>query len=176
MNAPSINPFEELMKRGDLRSIGHSEEVIPLIDNRQNFDKLFELLFHNDRLVVMRTADAVEKITIDHPEYLKAHKKEILNLFDKAEDKELKWHLAQIVSRVKLNENEAGKAWQILTGWALDPKESRIVRTNSVHGLFNLLSQYPGLEQDFLLTIDQVTKENIPSINARLRQLKILKR
>lgn len=171
-----MNPFEEKMKDGDHRSIGHSDEVIPLIDSRESFNRLFELLFHKDRLVVMRTADAIEKITIDHPEYLKDHKTEILNIFKKAEDKELKWHLAQIVSRVELNEKEVGKIWQILTNWTLDPKESRIVRTNAVHGLFNLLTQYPELEQDFRLTIDQVTKENIPSINARLRILKILKR
>lgn len=171
-----MNPFEAIMKGGDLRSIGHSGKVIPLINNQENFDRLFELFFHKDRLVVMRTADAIEKITIDHPEYLKDYKTEILNIFKQAEEKELKWHLAQIVSRVELNEKELGLIWKILTNWTLDPKESRIVRTNSVHGLFNLLSQYPELEQDFRLTIDQVTKENIPSINARLRILKILNR
>ena len=170
-----MNPYEEIMKGGDLRSTGHSDKVLPLIDCREKFDQLFELLYHTDRLVVMRTADTVEKITIEHPEYLKNHKTEILNLFETAEDKELKWHLAQIVSRVRLNKNEVGKIWQIMTKWVLDPKESRIVRTNSVHGLFDLLSQYPVLEPDFRLTIDQVKKENIPSINARLRKLKRLK-
>ena len=124
----------------------------------------------------MRTVDVVEKITREHPEYLKPHKSHILSLFETAEEKELKWHLAQLISRVELNEAEIGKIWEILTGWAVDPKESRIVRTNAMHALFNLLSQYPELNQDFLLTVRHIEKENIPSINARLRILKILKR
>lgn len=168
--------LEELMKDGDLRSLSHSEEVLAMIRDNQSFDELFELLFHKLRLVVMRTADAVEKITREHPEYLGSHKNEILELLGSACEKELKWHLAQIISRVELNDSEIGRVWEILTGWALDPKESRIVRTNAIHALFNLLSPYPELRQDFLLTVEQIKKENIPSVNARLRNLKVLKR
>jgi len=170
-----MNPYEEILKGGDLRSIGQSDKVIPLIRNSKDFDKLFELLFHVDRLIIMRAADAVEKITQEYPYYLNFHKKAILKLLETAHNKELKWHLAQIISRLKLNQNQIGKAWQILTFWALDPKESRIVRTNAIHGLFNLLDQYPQLEADYQLTIAQIEKENIPSINARLKHLKKLR-
>lgn len=164
------------MQGGDLRSPGHSEEVIRLVKDRHSFNEVFALLFHEDRHVVMRTADAVEKISREHPYYLQSQKEEILKLLESAHEKELKWHLAQLISRVELNEAETGIVWQILTAWVIDPKESRIVRTNSIHALFNLLAQYPDLEQDFLLTVRLVEKENIPSINARLRNLKVLKR
>lgn len=168
--------LEEILSGGDRRSIGHSEDLLPLIDSMQGFDRLFEFLFHNNNLIVMRTADAVEKITREQPGYLQSHKEEIFELLESAYDKELKWHLAQLISRIELNEAEIGKVWLILTDWAIDPKESRIVRTNSIHALFNLLSQYPELEQDFQLTVERVEKENIPSINARMRILKIINR
>lgn len=168
--------LEELLDGGRPRSIDEGTKIIRLIDNQRSFDALFELLFHENPVVVRRAADAVEKISLGRPEYLKFHKTLLLKLFETAEDKEVKWHLAQLVSRLELNEVEFGVVWQILSTWAMHPKESRIVRTNSIHALFDLLSQYPELTQDFLITAGQVEKENIPSINARMRKLKIIKR
>src|SRR5690606_30935237 len=95
--------LEGLLNDGDLRSTGHSVEIIELIKTSQSFDKLFAFLFSENQLIVMRAADAVEKITRSHPHYLKTHKKEIFELLERASDKELKWHLAQIISRLKLN-------------------------------------------------------------------------
>lgn len=167
-----MKDFETILSGGDLRSIGQSNKVASLIDNQIKFDKLFQLLFHPDRKIVMRTADAIEKITIPNPNYLKSHKKAIIALCDKAEDKELKWHLALLVSRLTLTRQELGKIWHTLTSWATNKKESRIVRVNSLQGLFNLLAQDKQLHRDFFLTISQVEKENIPSLIARIKKFK----
>ena len=75
------------------------------------FDELFENLFSIDRLVVMRTADALEKISATNPELLSNHKAEIINFLDTAHDKEFMWHLALMVSRLDLTTNELGKVW-----------------------------------------------------------------
>ncbi len=61
---------------GDLRTIVGANKVVSLIKTQSNFDKLFQYLFSNDRLIIMRTADAIEKITTKHPEYLTKHKNE----------------------------------------------------------------------------------------------------
>lgn len=167
-----MNQFEEILQGGDLRSIGESNRIGSLIKNQEDFDELFELLFHTDRKVAMRAADSVEKITSKYPNYLVHHKKEILKFFDNANNIEMKWHLALIVSRLRLNDNEVGFVWQVLTRWANNHRESKIVRVNSIQGLFNLLQQHGELEKDFQLTLDQVQREKIPSINARLRKLK----
>jgi len=66
--------FDDILKGGDLRSIGQSNNVVSLIHNQESFDKLFQQLFHNDRKVVMRTADAIEKMTLNNRDYLKRHK------------------------------------------------------------------------------------------------------
>ena len=145
--------FQKVLKDGDLRSIGKSDLVVSMVNDQKSFDELFVLLFGKDRKVVMRAADAIEKITIPHPEYLEKHKAAILELCSNANAKELKWHLALIVSRLKLTEDELGRIWQTLTGWATNQKESRIVRVNSLQGLYNLLAQNPDLRQDLLQTI-----------------------
>ena len=167
-----MNKFQNILQGGDLRSIGKVNEIIELVKNQDNFDKLFIGLTNADRKVVMRTADSIEKITIDKPDYLKKHKTQLLNFFETAKDIELKWHLALIISRVSLNEKEIGYVWQTLTNWAIDKQESKIVRVNSIQGLSNLLKQNPELTKDFSLTLSEIEKERIPSISARIKKLK----
>ena len=161
-----------ILKGGDLRSIGQSNKIVSLIDNQKSFDELFQQLFHSDRKVVMRSADAIEKITLKYPGFLKLHTANLLKLIETAKHIELKWHLALIASRLDLTKKEFGKVWQILTDWANDKKESKIVRVNSMQGLFNLLQTKQELKQDFNLIISQIEKEKIPSLNARIKKLK----
>ena len=120
----------------------------------------------------MRAIDAIEKITLKHPNYLLKHKNEILDLSTVALDKELKWHLAQIIPRLSLTPHELTKAWKLLMDWALDNNNSRIVRVNSIQGLFEMLKENNELTQDFALTLTELEKEHIPSINARIRSIK----
>ena len=164
--------FEDLLKGGDLRSIGKANVIVKEVTNQSDFDALFMGLFHTDRKVVMRTADAIEKITLTKPMLLNNHKKEVLELFFSAKHIELKWHLALLVSRLTLTSAETGKVWHYLTDWATNKKESKIVRVNSVQSLFNLLQKNMELKQDFDQTIDRITIENIPSINARIKKIK----
>ena len=167
-----MNEFSDLLKGGDLRSIAKSNKVVSLVDNQERFDELFQNLFDTDRIVVMRTADAVEKITLKNRAYLQKHKTEILSLCDRARDKELKWHLALLLSRLSLSENEFGKVWQKLTSWGRSKKESKIVRVNSLQGLADLLPRNMGFTEDFNLTLSKIGKEKIPSINARIKKLR----
>jgi hypothetical protein len=166
---PSIS---NKLRGGDLRSIGKADTVVSEITNQEKFDKLFKGLFNTERSVVMRSADVIEKITITHPEYLKFHKKDLLRLLQTAGHIELKWHLAQLISRLKLSEKETGIAWDKLTQWANDKKESRIVRVFSLQALYDIQKQYPELKKDFMGTMNTLDRENIPSIKARIRKLR----
>lgn len=168
--------FEYLLKGGDLRSIGKVNAVMKEIKSQTDFDTLFNELFNSDRKIVMRSADAIEKITIENSGYLSKHTKKILALCETAKDKELKWHLALLVSRIKLTEKEFGLIWQTLTNWATNKNESKIVRVNSIQGLYNLLPQNLELLQDFEITLNEIESENIPSITARIKKLKTTNR
>jgi len=167
-----MNTFIKRLSGGDLRSIGGANAIAKQVQSQHQFDELFEALFHNDRLIVMRAADVVEKITQNKPDYLKSHKKSLLRLLKDAKDKELKWHLVLLISRLQLTKPELGKVWEILSNWVLDSNESRIVRVNSIQALFDLSQQVPELMEDFELKITQLEREEIPSIKARIRKLK----
>lgn len=162
----------KLLSGGDLRSIGNNNLVVAGIKNQEQFDELFKYLFHNDRIVVMRAADAIEKVTIANPSYLYKHKKEILKFTDTVVDKEFKWHLALLIPRLNFDKNEFIKIWGSLIKWAKDKSNSRIVRVNSMQTLFELAKRESGLLTDFTRVMLQMEKENIPSVNARIRMIR----
>jgi hypothetical protein len=109
-----MNQFEKLLSGGDLRSIRKSNAVVLKVHNQNNFDKLFKCLFHEDRIIAMRAADAIEKLTREFSSYLTKYKKALLELCTTVRNKELKWHLALLIPRLNLSEKENESAWQIL--------------------------------------------------------------
>lgn len=60
---------------GDLLSVGNSNSIATLIKTQKDFNLLVECLSHKDRVIVMRSVDAIEKITISNPLFLAKHKK-----------------------------------------------------------------------------------------------------
>jgi hypothetical protein len=166
-----MKDFTTLLSGGDLRSIGKSNEIVALINSQEDFDSLFYFLFSNDRLAVMRAADSIEKITKSHSLYLQPHAKEIVQLMHTAKNKELKWHLALLLSRLNLTNEEAPIVYDALTRWFLDKQESKIVRVNALQCLYHLAKRKPSFQSSLQHNIQVVARENIPSINARIHKL-----
>ncbi|MBS1529335.1 MAG: hypothetical protein JSU01_03420 [Bacteroidetes bacterium] len=160
--------LEKQLSGGDLRSIGNVDEVMSQIKSQPEFDELFRLLFSKDRLIVMRAADAIEKITIKKPQYLSGHEDSIFELCKNAADKELQWHLALLLPRLKLKGQGLLRARAILYKWLTDRSNSRIVRVNALQAIFGLADEKSSLQ----LLFSGLEQEAIPSINARIQRLK----
>jgi len=80
-----------LLRGGDRRSIGRSDEVERLVLRQpERFPELVKCLWDEDPVIRMRAADAAEKVTLAHPELLNPHKQELLGLLDEAEQIELR--------------------------------------------------------------------------------------
>ena len=163
--------FTELLAGDDLRSLGKSSEIISLINDQNSFDKLFTYLYNSDRAIVMKTIDLIEKITLEHKEYLQKHKFEIFNMSSDAENIELKWHLAQIIVRIKYTYNEIKIVWKILEKWILDKKESKIVRVNSLQSLYEIVKNNNEYQNNLIKIVKIIREENISSINTRIKKL-----
>ena len=156
----------------DLRTIRQNSVVVNSIHNQHTFDELFSLVFHHERTLVMRAIDAVEKVTLKHPEFLISHKSQLLEVLNSADHKELKWHIAQLIPRVDLTVAELKNVWHKLAYWSLNKTESKIVRVNALQGLFDLSKVNRELKDDFEKIISMMEHERIPSIQARIRKLK----
>ena len=163
--------FAHLLLGRDLRKLKSSREAIEAVQGQETFDELFALVFHHERPLVMRAADTIEKITRKRAEYLNPHKKQFLSVLKSADHKELKWHIAQLIPRINLTREELSEVWHILTYWALNPNESKIVRVNSLQGLSDLAGKFPDLKNDFEKTLHTLEHEHVPSIQARIKKL-----
>jgi len=158
----------------DLRVLGRSARVVAAVHTQEEFNLLFKLIFHHERRIATRSIDAVEKITRKHPYFLESHKTQLWALLNDDPATELKWHLAQIVTRMELSPAEFRKVWFLLTHWVINPNESKMVRVNSLQSLFELTEKLPdpSLMQSFRNTVRSIEKERIPSISARIKTLR----
>lgn len=60
-------------------------------------------------------ADATEKIGAGRPACLAPYKKRLMKLAEVSEQQEVRWHLAQLLSRLKLNRSERRRAVDTMT-------------------------------------------------------------
>lgn len=163
--------MKEKLLGSDLRSISKANEVVKIVKTQQQFDELFAFLDEGDRLLTMRSIDAIEKITRRYPCFLNTHQRELLTFSQTATNSEFKWHLALLLARIDLNPQELKTTFSRLTKWALNKSESKIVRVNALQALFDLSENNPKYKSDFLKIVNAVKSEKVPSLNARIKKL-----
>lgn len=166
--------FTELLIGKDLRSVRQNSIVVRAVKDQPSFDELFVLVFHHQRQVAMRAIDAIEKITKYHPEFLTAHKSQLMILLKSADHKELKWHIAQLIARMELSRVELMEILHILDYWIINQNEGKLVRVHALQTLFDLSTKYREVEDHLVRAISKVEHELSPSIQARVRKLKKL--
>jgi hypothetical protein len=163
--------FANLLLGRDLRTVRKNSIVVRSVSDQRSFDELFGLIFQHQRPLVMRAADAVEKITVVHREYLAPHKQQLLSILRSADHKELKWHIAQLISRIELAPDEFIDVWHILTYWALNTGESKIVRVHALQALFDLSERGVDYRNALLETLRSLRHDIAPSVKVRIERI-----
>jgi HEAT repeat protein len=155
---------------GDRRSIGRSEEVVrDVLHDPSLFKALFAGMFHGDEVVRARAADAVEKITRVRPELLTPLKKQLIERIGRMEQQEVRWHVAQMLGRVRLNKSERAQAVEILLGYLTD--KSRIVKTFALQALSDLADGDVRLRGAVRRLLEEALRSGSPPMRSRARRL-----
>ena len=155
---------------GDRRSIGQSEEVVRYVSaNPDLFDDLFTGLFNDDLLVRMRAADAIEKLTRQFPGRLSRWKQTLLRSIAHCKEKEVRWHVAQLIPRLNLTAREQKAAVRILMSYLND--ESSIVKTSSMQSLVDLALRNHRLLPEVKPLIEHLSRTGTPAMRSRGRKL-----
>jgi hypothetical protein len=166
----TLHPLLESLQGGDRRSIGKSNDVVKrLLHDPALFDVLISGMLLHDPLIRMRCADAAEKVTAIHPEYLVAYKPLLLNTLAKVEQPEVQWHVAPMLARLPLSAAEQKAVIDILL--AQMNSRSSIVKTFATQALFDLAKRYPRLQPLALRHIQELTVSGTPAMKARGRKL-----
>ncbi len=159
-----------LLKGGDRRSIGRSDEVAAIVSKNQAlFPELIEGWWSENRLVRMRAADATEKVVRELPGLLLPYKNKFLGLMADAEEPELRWHLAIMVPRLPLNSKERQLATSLLSRYLED--RSSIVKTFALQGLVDLTLDHPSIRPEVIEILRRASRSGTPAMRARSRKL-----
>jgi hypothetical protein len=158
------------LEGGDRRSIGNSEEVVQTVSkNPALFEELFSGLLADDPVVRMRAADAVEKITRARPELLQPWKNMLLSTASAFQEKELRWHVAQLIPRLRLTGTERKLAEQILMDYLEDG--SSIVKTFSMQALVELAAGDEQRLTQLTPLIERLARTGTAAMRSRGRKL-----
>jgi HEAT repeat protein len=159
----------ELLSGGDRRSIGASEEVVALIvEDQSRFPQLVEALSSEDDLVRMRAADALEKVSRQVPELLPSYR-ELLKKLAVSPEMEVRWHIAQMMPRLKLAEENRAEAVGLLFAYLDD--ESAIVRVSALSSLAEFSKDDADLRARFVPVVEDLVESGSPAVRARCRKL-----
>ena len=158
------------LRGGDRRSIGKVGEVVSAVRKKPDlFNDLVTGLYDDDPIVRMRAADAMEKISSNNPEFLMPFKNKLLHLAKAARQQELRWHLAQMIPRLKLRPSEAAAATEIFFEYLND--KSKIVITFAMQALADLAIKEPSTSARVIRAIEKLTQTGSPAIQSRGKKL-----
>ncbi len=160
----------EMLRGGDRRSIGRVPRVLQLVAaDPGRVGWLVAALDDHDPLVRMRAADALEKATVRDAAPLQPHKRFLLRLAASSQQQELRWHLAQLLPRLKLRSAQRRSAALTLRGYLAD--RSAIVRTFALQGLTDLALQDASLRPLARHWVRWAAREGTPAMRARAKRL-----
>ena len=164
------------LRGGDRRSIGRADQVaLEISSNAKLFAQVVAAILDSNPVTRMRAADAVEKASALNPKLLQPHKRIILKKIAAIPQQEVRWHVAQILPRLKLTTKGRGLAVSILFDYLED--KSSIVKTFAMQALADFAQADSRLRKRIVPTLEFLTACGTPAMRARGRKLlAILKR
>lgn len=161
-----MNPLLKKLSGGDRRAIGKAEEVVALVLARPElFDTVFNGMCHDDELMRMRCADVVEKVTTQKPEWLAPYKAQLFKQVARIEQQEVRWHVAQMFSRLALNKRERRLVLRILQEYLTD--KSAIVKTFAMQAMADIAERDEELRPSIVKQLGELTRTGTPAMKSR---------
>ena len=158
------------LKGGDRRSIGRVDEVVVDVSRDPTlFNAVFRGMLDDDPIIRMRAADAVEKITVDCPEYLQPHKNELIGQVAGIDQQEVRWHVAQMLPRLEWSQEERAVVVEILLDYVND--KSKIVKTFAMQALADLAEGDVSLRLRVVELLEELVQVGSPAMKSRGRKL-----
>jgi len=159
------------LKGGDLRSIGRAEEVVhDILENPALFAEVFEGMLDDDPLVRMRSADALEKVSSKHPEYLQPFKNKLISKVSQVRQQEVRWHVAQMFSYLEVDKVERDEIIRILLSY-LDTDKSKIVKVCSMQALSELAQKDEAIRPNVVGKLEEIVEVGSPAMVSRAKKL-----
>lgn len=159
-----------LLSGGDRRSIGASEEVVSLVmRHTERFGELFDAMIHEDPIVRMRAADAAEKLARVRPDLLTPFRARLIDEVGQIDQHEVRWHVAQMLSHVRLTVKERSRAIALLEKYLRE--KSVIVVVEALQTLVDFAKSDEGLRKRVTPIVRRMATSGTPAMRSRAAKL-----
>lgn len=157
---------ETLLRGSDPRSLAGVTRVIDeVLHERAELREVVDALEHDDAIVRMRAADALEKLTREDPELLEPFREALLRLARTTPQASLRWHLAQMVPRLALATAERRAMVTVFRGYLDDP--SAIVRSSAMQAITEFAIVDRTLRRSVLALLRKIVETGTPAMRVR---------
>ena len=163
-------PLLDQLRDGDRRSIGRSNAIAEqVLRSPRQLPELLAGLWHPEPLIRMRAGDALEKVSRRQPRWLAPARDALLDLAHTTGEQETRWHLAQILPRLRLRGPERHALVALLRRYRRD--QSAIVRVSALEGLAVLAAGDPALTRAVRRQLQRALTQGSAAERARARKL-----
>jgi hypothetical protein len=155
---------------GDRRSIGKADRVVEkILKTPSLLTDVVSGFTHDDPVVRMRCADVAEKVSVVHPDWLQPHRRALVSFAELVQEKEVRWHMAQMLPRLKLSAARRRAVIALLFKYLDDG--SAIVKTFSMQALFDMSESDAVLRARVLPVIEAALETGSGAMRSRARKL-----
>jgi len=159
------------LARGDRRTTGDAPSVADEVSaDPERLPELVECLFVPSPGIRMRAADALERVSRVRPRDLDAYTDRLLTEVAAIDQAEVRWHVAQILPRLTLDDTQRWRAAALMAQW-FGHVESRIVRTSALQAMVDLAENDAGLRELAAEMMRAALHSGVPSLAARARRI-----
>lgn len=167
-----MQDFATLLAGGDRRSIGWADQAVEAVETEpERLAELWHCLSVADGRVRMRAADALEKLSRRHPEWLQPYRAAILSGAIEDGTAELRWHRLAMAARLRMQTEEAETLFNLCERMVMaDP--SRIVKATALEAAYDLARRFRTLWPRAHALALAARDSGPPALRARARRLK----
>jgi len=162
--------LQQKLSNGDRRSLGDSDAIVAeVLKSPVMFESIFAGIFGHDVLVRVRCADIAEKVTREQPGLLQPFRRQLLEDLPQMEEPEVRWHVAQMLPRLRSLAGDSEKIVELLFSLLRD--KSKIVQVSAMQSLWDVAKSDAGLKREVEPLIKQMSINGSPAVRARARRL-----
>jgi hypothetical protein len=160
-----------LLTGGNPRGLRNAGIVIDAASRRpERLEELVQCVFSADEIVRMRASDALEKVCRSRPALLQPFVPRLLGEMSRIEQASVQWHLAQILTEVRLDDREQAAAIAILEH-NLDTSGDWIVINLTLQALAMFARTSPAVRTRLTRRLHHYQDSPYKSVASRARKL-----
>lgn len=159
------------LQKGDLRTTGAVDSVVKQVLGAPSLvEELLSGLTNAEAGVRMRAADALEKVAREDSTLIRDHAAHLLDIAENSTQKEVQWHMAQIISYLPLTHAHMLRARRLLERY-FEESTSKIVQTFALQSLYDLAMRDDRLIPHVMVLLKKAEESNAFAVKTRARKL-----